>query len=88
MLVSAILTAGLYVVMSYGLAVIYGVMRLINLSHAGTIMFGAFVTLTLNRAFKLDPVLGSLVVLPLFFAFGVVLYALVVRRIARSAQIV
>jgi branched-chain amino acid transport system permease protein len=87
-LVGAILTAGLYSVMSFGLALIYGVMRLINLSHAGTMMFGAFVTLTLNRAFHLDPVLGSLVVLPLFFGFGVALYALVVRRIARSAPIV
>src|SRR5437773_6074135 len=74
--------------MSYGLALIYGVMRLINLSHAGTMMLGAFMTLTLNRAFHLDPVLGSFVVLPMFFAFGVALYALVVRRIARSAPIV
>src|SRR5437588_2512715 len=74
--------------MSYGLALIYGVMRLINLSHAGTMMLGAFVTLTLNRAFKLDPVLGSLVVLPLFFIIGVVLYMLVVRRVARSEPLV
>jgi branched-chain amino acid transport system permease protein len=74
--------------MSFGLALIYGVMRLINLSHAGTMMFGAFITLTLNRAFHLDPILGSLVVLPLFFAFGVALYSLVVRRVARSAPIV
>ncbi|HLG73929.1 MAG TPA: branched-chain amino acid ABC transporter permease [Chloroflexota bacterium] len=84
----AILTAGLYAVMSYGLALIYGVMKLINLSHAGTMMFGAFITLTLNRAFHLDPVLGSLIVLPLFFGFGMALYATIVRRIARSAPIV
>ncbi len=87
-LAGAILTAGLYAVMSYGLALIYGVMRLVNLSHAGTMMFGAFVTLTLNRALHLDPLLGSLVVLPVFFGFGMGLYALVVSRIARSAQIV
>jgi len=87
-LVGAILTAGLYAVMSYGLALIYGVMKLVNLSHAGTMMFGAFITLTLNRAFHLDPILGSLVVLPLFFGFGVALYAFVVRRIARSDPIV
>jgi branched-chain amino acid transport system permease protein len=74
--------------MSFGLALIYGVMRLINLSHAGTMMFGAFITLTLNRAFHLDPILGALVVLPLFFAFGVVLYTLIVRRVARSLSIV
>jgi branched-chain amino acid transport system permease protein len=87
-LVGAILTAGLYAAMSFGLALIYGVMRLINLSHAGTMMFGAFITLTLNRAFHLDPLLGSIVVLPLFFAFGVLLYSFVVRRVARSEPIV
>ena len=87
-LASAILTAGLYAVMSFGLALIYGVMRLINLSHAGTMMFGAFITLTLNRAFHLDPILGSIAVLPLFFGFGVLLYTFVVRRVARSAPIV
>lgn len=87
-LAGAILTAGLYAAMSFGLALIYGVMRLINLSHAGTMMFGAFITLTLNRAFHLDPLLGSLVVLPLFFGFGVLLYSAVVRRVARSAPIV
>lgn len=87
-LVGAVLTAGLYAVMSFGLALIYGVMRLINLSHAGTMMFGAFVTLTLNRAFHLDPILGSLVVLPLFFACGALMYATLVRRIARSAPLI
>lgn len=86
--VGAVLTAGVYAVMSYGLALIYGVMRLINLSHAGTMMLGAFATLTLNRAFRLDPILGSLVVLPLAFAVGVGVYMLVVRRVARSAPLV
>src|SRR5205814_9874820 len=87
-LVGAILTAGLYAVMSFGLALIYGVMRLINLSHAGTMMIGAFVTLTLNRAFHLDPVLGSLLCLPFFFMLGVLLYMSVVSRVARKAPLV
>ena len=86
-LVGAFLTAGLYAVMSFGLALIYGVMRLINLSHAGTMMLGAFATLSLNRAFRLDPLLGSLVVLPLFFVLGAMLYWLVVRRVARGTPI-
>ena len=42
-LLSSLLAAGLYAIMSYGLAVIYGVMRIINLAHAGLMMLAAYV---------------------------------------------
>jgi branched-chain amino acid transport system permease protein len=79
--VNALLAAGLYATMSYGLAVIYGVMRIINLAHAGILMLGAYVTLTLYDRFGVDPFLSLLLVAPLFFAIGVVLQRLLVRRL-------
>jgi branched-chain amino acid transport system permease protein len=79
--VNALLAAGLYATMSYGLAVIYGVMRIINLAHAGILMLGAYVTLTLYDRFGLDPFLSLLLVAPVFFALGVVLQRLLVRRL-------
>lgn len=83
-LVNSLLAAGLYATMSYGLAVIYGVMRIINLAHAGILMLGAYVTFTLYSSFGLDPVASVVVVVPLFFLFGVALYAGMVRRLPRS----
>jgi branched-chain amino acid transport system permease protein len=79
--VNALLAAGLYATMSYGLAVIYGVMRIINLAHAGILMLGAYVTLTLYDRFGLDPFLSLALVGPLFFAIGFVLQRLLVRRL-------
>ena len=43
-LISALLVAGLYAAMSYGLALIYGVLKIINLANAGFLMLGAYVT--------------------------------------------
>ncbi len=83
-LVNTVISAALYATMAYGLAVIYGVMRIINLAHAGLMMLGAYATLALFTRFALDPFLSLLVVGPLFFLFGVVLYRLVVRRLPRS----
>ncbi len=80
--VAAILTGGLYAAMSYGLALVYGVMKIINLSHAGTMMLAAYAVLQLNRTFQLDPILGSIVILPLFFAAGMTLYRVAVSRVA------
>ena len=39
---AAVLLAGLYATMAYGLGLIYGVLRIVNLSHAGVIMAGAY----------------------------------------------
>ena len=80
--IAALLTGGLYATMSYGLALVYGVMKIINLAHAATMMLAAFTVLTLNRAVGLDPIIGSLVVLPVFFLAGMGLYRVAVRRVA------
>jgi branched-chain amino acid transport system permease protein len=85
-LVNTVISAALYATMAYGLAVIYGVMRIINLAHAGLMMLGAYATLALFTRFGLDPFLSLLVVGPLFFLIGVVLYRLVVRRLPRSGS--
>jgi len=83
-LINSLLAAGLYATMSYGLAVIYGVMRIINLAHAGILMLGAYATFALYTRFGLDPFLSLLIVIPLFFGLGVLLYVSMVRRLPRS----
>ncbi len=85
--VAALLTAGLYAVMSYGLAIIYGVMKVINLSHAGFLMLGAFMTLVYFQLWRLDPILGAFLNLPVFFAAGWLVYKTLVRRVITALPI-
>lgn len=85
--ITSILTAGLYAVMSYGLAIIYGVMKVINLSNAGFLMLGAFMTLVYSQAWHLDPIAGAFLNMPLFFLAGVAVYAFLVRRVRRALPI-
>src|SRR5919204_5979419 len=85
--ITAILTAGLYALMSFGLALVYGVMKIINLAHAGTMMLSAFVVLELFRRFPLDPILGSVISAPIFFVLGILLYRLAVRRVVSAPPI-
>jgi len=69
-LISALLVAGLYATMSYGLALIYGVMKIINLANAGVMMLAAFATFFLWQTFGLDPLVSVFLVAPLFFFVG------------------
>jgi branched-chain amino acid transport system permease protein len=87
-LVSALLVAGLYATMSYGLALIYGVLKIINLANAGLLMLGAYVTWWMWSAFHLDPLLAPLIVIPAFFVFGVLLEVTLVRRVIDREPIV
>ena len=60
LLVAALLLAGIYAVMSVGMTVIYGVMKIVNLAHAGFIMLGAYFAYELFERLHIDPVLAAL----------------------------
>ncbi len=83
--VSAILLAGFYSAMAYGLGLIYGVLRVVNLAHGGIIMAAAYLTWLLYTRLGIDPYLAIPVALVVFFLAGVGLYKGLVRFLPRGA---
>jgi branched-chain amino acid transport system permease protein len=83
--VAAVLLAGLYATMAYGLGLIYGVLRVVNLAHGGAIMAGAYLGWILFAELGMDPYLSIPVVLAASFAFGVLMYRVLVRHLPRGA---
>jgi branched-chain amino acid transport system permease protein len=82
---SAILLAGLYATMAYGLGLIYGVLRIVNLNHGGMIMAGAYCGWVLYTRFGIDPYLSIPIVLVLSFFGGIAIYRGLVRHLPRGA---
>jgi branched-chain amino acid transport system permease protein len=85
LVVSAVLLAGLYATMAYGLGLIYGVLRVVNLAHGGVIMAGAYLGWILFDRLGVDPYLAIPAVLVVGFALGVAMYRVLVRRLPRGA---
>jgi branched-chain amino acid transport system permease protein len=83
--ISAVLLAGLYATMAYGLGLIYGVLRVVNLAHGGVIMAGAYLGWVLHGWLGLDPYLSIPIVALVTFGFGAVLYRVLVRHLPRGA---
>ena len=54
-LVSGVLLGGLYALMALGLALVWGVLNIVNLSHGALIMLGAYATYFLFTGTGLDP---------------------------------
>jgi branched-chain amino acid transport system permease protein len=86
LLLAALLLAGIYAVMSVGMTIIYGVMKIVNLAHAGFIMFGAYFCYELHERSGLDPILSAMAALPVFFALGMAVHLLLIRWLPRSDQ--
>ncbi|HEY6251511.1 MAG TPA: branched-chain amino acid ABC transporter permease [Candidatus Angelobacter sp.] len=85
-LVTAVLLAGIYAAMSMGMTVIYGVMKIVNLAHAGFLMLGMYFAFVLFERFHIDPVIGAGLALPVFFLFGMAVYVVLVRWLPKSDQ--
>src|SRR5262249_58160898 len=85
LLLSAVLLAGLYATMAYGLGLIYGVLRIVNLNHGGMISAGAYAAWYLHAAIGLDPYLSLVLVSGVAYFVGIATYRILVRRLPRGA---
>jgi branched-chain amino acid transport system permease protein len=82
--VSAVLLAGFYAAMAYGLGLIYGVLRIVNLAHGGIIMAAAYLTWQLFTRFAIDPYLTIPIAFVVFFGVGMGIYSGLVRFLPRG----
>jgi len=90
MLVTAVLSGlvlgGTYALLAMGLTLQYGIARIMNLAYGETIIAAAFLAYVLFSGSSINPVLGLLVAVPLGFAFGYLVYGLMMRPLVRRAR--
>jgi branched-chain amino acid transport system permease protein len=65
---------GVYALMSSGMTLIFGVMRIVNLAHAAFIIMAAYISFWLFKTWKVDPILSMAVTMPVMFVVGVLYY--------------
>ncbi len=83
--ISGILLGGVYALISIGLTLIFGVMRVINFAHGEFLMIAMYATFWLFHLYGLDPYTSILIVAGLLFVVGVVTQAVIVRPILRGS---
>ncbi|HTN64642.1 MAG TPA: branched-chain amino acid ABC transporter permease [Burkholderiaceae bacterium] len=83
-LVNGILLGGLYAVMALGLALVWGVLNIVNLAHGAFIMLGAYASWHLYTYLHIDPFLGLPITALLLFVLGYVLQRGLLNLIVRA----
>ena len=78
--IDGVLVGAVYGLAAMGLTLIWGVMRVINLTHGAMIVLGMFITYYLARTIGLSPYEGIPIVVAAAFAIGVAIYWIAVDR--------
>jgi len=68
--IQGVLVGGLYAMFAAGLALIFGVMRLVNIAHGDLIVLAAYIALMTTDTLGLDPLLAIAIVAPIMAAIG------------------
>jgi len=81
--VSLLLTA-FFAAMGIGLNLIFGVMRIVNLSHGSFFMMGSFMAISLYSIYRLNPIQAEVFIIPLFLGISVPLYFALIPKLFKS----
>jgi branched-chain amino acid transport system permease protein len=83
---NGLLTGALYALIGMGLALIFGVMRIVNFAHCAFLMAGMYATYVLFDRFKINPYIGFLPAGLFLFAFGLLVYRALIQPIRNRSD--
>ena len=86
-LAAGLALGSIYGLMCIGLAVIFGIMRVINFAQGEFLMLGMYSAFWLFSLYALDPIVTLPLTVLMLFAFGVLLYKLVIQRIVNAPML-
>jgi len=73
-LVAGILLGGFYAAVTVGVSISFGILDIVNIAHPGFIILGSYIAYIANQRLGIDPIAVSILVLPAFYALGVLIY--------------
>jgi branched-chain amino acid transport system permease protein len=82
-LIFGLFVGSMYGIAAVGLALVFGVLKILNVAHGELLMIGGYVTFGLFTWFGVDPFLSLLISGPALFVFGLALDRAVFRYVAR-----
>lgn len=86
-IIDGLLIGFVYGVAAMGLTLIWGVMRVINLSHGATMALGMFTTYLLFSDLAINPYLALVAVVVLSLLFGFLIYGVALQRVIQAGYL-
>jgi len=85
-IIAGLLLGGFYAAVSVGISISFGMLDVVNIAHPAFIILGSYIAYIVNERMGVDPIVVSLIVSPLFFALGLLLYRIYYLCFERRGQ--
>lgn len=79
--INGLLIGGIYALVSIGVTLIFGVVKIVNFAQGEFVMIGMYISFFLASIFGVDPLLSLLISMPTLFAVGVLVQHFLIRRV-------
>lgn len=83
---AGILLGGFYAAVTVGVSVAFGILDIVNIAHPAFIILGAYVAYLANTLFGVDPIVASIIALPVFYGLGALIYQVYHLSFERRGQ--
>ena len=85
-LIAGILLGGFYAAVTLGVSISFGILDIVNIAHPAFIILGSYIAYILNTRLGVDPIVVSIVMLPVFYALGAGVYQVYYESFERRGQ--
>jgi branched-chain amino acid transport system permease protein len=83
-LINGLLLGGIYALISIGLTLIFGIVRVINFAHGEFLMLSMYVAFFCHKLFGLNPYASLIINIPLMFVVGVATDQIIIRPLRNA----
>ena len=87
-LIDGSMMGAIYALIALGIALIFGVMNVVNFAHGDFVMVAMYATFWMGTLLVWDAVATPLVTFPILFIIGMVIYRLVIRGTLRHSYVI
>jgi branched-chain amino acid transport system permease protein len=79
--VNGLLIGGIYALVSIGVSLIFGVVKIVNFAQGEFVMIGMYISFFLATYLGIDPLLSLVISMPVLFVIGALLQHFLIRRV-------
>jgi len=79
--VNGLLIGGIYALVSIGVTLIFGVVKIVNFAQGEFVMIGMYISYFLAASLGIDPLMSLVVSMPALFVVGILLQHFLIRRV-------
>jgi branched-chain amino acid transport system permease protein len=85
-IIAGLLLGGFYAAVTAGISISFGMLDIVNIAHPAFILLGSYIAYLINAEFGIDPIIVSIIVLPVFYYLGAFVYQIYYASFEKFGQ--